>query len=203
MSNNALKLNTSKTEFIIFTTKQDAHKGETLKIGSDTICTSKHIKVLGVTLDQTMSMEQHISNTSRSAYMHIRKINSIRHYLTDYAVKTLVQSNVLSRLDYCNVIYTGLPQKSIRRLQLTQNAAVHLATRTSYHEHITPAFERLHWLPIKKRCEHKTLMITYKALHNDAPTYICELLNWYHPSRALRSASTTSLVPSRNRTVKY
>ena len=45
----------------------------------------------------------------------------------DYAVKTLVQSNVLSRLDYCNVIYTGLPQKSTRRLQLTQNAAVRLA----------------------------------------------------------------------------
>ena len=46
-------------------------------------------------------------------------------------------------------------------------------------------------------------MITYKALHNDAPTYICELINWYHPSRDLRSASTTSLVPNRNSTVRY
>ena len=33
--------------------------------------------------------------------------------------------------------------------------------------------------------------------------YICKLLNWYTPSRLLRSASTTSLVPNRNRTVRY
>ena len=31
----------------------------------------------------------------------------------------------------------------------------------------------------------------------------CRYLIWYTPSRPLRSASTTSLVPNRNRTVRY
>ena len=35
------------------------------------------------------------------------------------------------------------------------------------------------------------------------PPYICDMLNWYQPARALRSASTTSLVPNRNRTIRY
>ena len=34
-------------------------------------------------------------------------------------------------------------------------------------------------------------------------SYLCDLLNWYHPNRPLRSANTTSLVPNRNKSVKF
>ena len=45
--------------------------------------------------------------------------------------------------------------------------------------------------------------IIYKALHTSAPSYQCELLNWYQPPRPLRSATTTSLVANKNKTVRY
>ncbi len=135
--------------------------------------------------------------------MHIRKINSIRSYLTEHAVKTLVQSNVIMRLDYCNGIYTGLPQKSTYRLKLTLNAAARLIDQTPWRQHITPTLERLNWLTITKRCQYKTLVITYKILHSEAPAYLCDTLNRYEPRRELRSSTTISLVPSRSRTVRY
>ena len=68
--------------------------------------------------------------------------------------------------------------------------------------YITPLLRDLHWLPILKRIQFKILVLTFKILHRDAPGYLCELLNWYHPTRHLRSANTTSLVPCRSRTVK-
>ena len=52
-------------------------------------------------------------------------------------------------------------------------------------------------------CTNNVVLITFKVLHNNSPQYICELLQWYTPSRALRSASTTSLVPNRSRTIRY
>ena len=68
----------------------------------------------------------------------------------------------------------------------------------------SPLFScKLHWLPITKRCQFKILTMTYKASHHNAPQYICDMLNWYQPARTLRSASTTSLVPNRNRTIRY
>ena len=99
--------------------------------------------------------------------MHIRKINSIRKYLSKETTLTLVNATVLLRLDYCNSIYTGLPQKTLHKLQLVQNAA-------------------LNWLQVLQRCQYKILVLTFKVLYNETPAYIANLFNWYTPARTLR-----------------
>ena len=122
--------------------------------------------------------------------MHIRKIRSIRKFLTDKAVETLCQSVVISCLDYCNSLCVGLPMKSIHRLQLAHNAAARVVTQSFKFEHITPVLRDLHWLHILKRIQFKILVFTFKILHRDAPGYLCELLTWYHPTRHQRSAKS-------------
>ncbi len=202
MTNKALVLNAEKTDFIIFRSKVTYTGEHVLRITDTVIKESSNVKLLGVTFDQNMTLEKHITNTCRLANMHIRKINSIRQYLSDDAVKTLVQSVVIVRLDYCNSLLVGLPQKSIKRLQLTHNTAARVISRTSRHSHITPILRALHWLPITKRCQYKILLITFKSLHKMTPTYLSNLLNWYHPNRLLRSSFTISLVPNNNRTIR-
>ena len=70
-------------------------------------------------------------------YMHIRRIHSIRPYLNEEAVTTLIQSVVISRLDYCNCIFVGIPSNSTHRLQLAHNAAVRVVCKVAnpHHEH--------------------------------------------------------------------
>ena len=95
--------------------------------------------------------------------------------------------------------------KSIYRLQLANTMQQHyVVTTSSKFEHITSlhVLRDLHWLPILKRIQFKIFVLTFKILYRDAPGYLCELLNWYHPTRHLRSANRTSLVLSRSRTVK-
>ena len=150
-----------------------------------------------------MTLDVQIAATCRSSYMHIRRINTIRQYLTNDALKILTQSLVTSRLDYCNIIYNGLPMKSIKILQLTQNAAARLIRRTKKRAHITPVLRNLHWLPVVKRCKFKILVFTYKSPKNEAPSYMSDLVNWYQPHRSLRSANTTSIIPKRYKSVRY
>ena len=132
MSRNALKINENKTEFIIFSAKHYTYN----QIGTNTIQHNNNVKLLGITLDAHMPLEKQISNTCRTSYMQIRRISSIRRYLTVDAVKTLVQATVTMRLDYCNSIYTNLPMKSIHRLKITPNSVARLISRTRRHEHI-------------------------------------------------------------------
>ena len=200
MKNNALKINRSKTDFIVFGSKIDHQTLPPLTTCTDIIQLSETIKILGVTLDSQMNMQKDIAGTCRSVYIHIRKVNSIRRYLTKDATKLLINSKVLTRLDYCNV---GLPQTSTHKLQLAENAAARVISRTPRHQHITPILNELNWLPVTNRCQLKILVLTFKVLQGQAPTYICEIFQWYTPARPLRSSSTTSLVPYRNKTVRY
>lgn len=203
MCTSTLKINEEKTEFIIFTAKQPFRNDMSITIGPHIIQNIEHIKVLGIMLDTSLTLDNQINAVSKACYLQIRRINTIRRYLTQDAVRTLIQATVTVRLDYCNCIYINIPLKSLRRLQLSQNSAARVISRTPRRDHITPVLRHLHWLPINKRCQFKIYVLAFKALHHTAPNYISDLLNWYHPNRPLRSANTTSLVPNRNRTVKY
>lgn len=201
MTTNSLKLNEEKTEFIVFKPKNTILDTQQLTISGNIIKESEHVKILGVTFDNNMTMQKHITNTCRSANIYIRKIRSIRRYLTIDAVRTLVQAVVISRLDYCNSLLIGLPLNRIRTLQVTQNSAARVISRLPRYSHITDTMRMLHWLPIDRRCQFKVLVMTYKAMQGSVPLYIAELLQWYTPTRTLRSSSIPSLVPTRHRTI--
>lgn len=112
-----------------------------------------------------------------------------------------LQSTVLISMDYCNVLY--MPKTSTNKLQLAQNAAARVISGTPRRQHITPIIEQFQWLPINSRCQMKLLLITFKLINKTAPAYICDLFNWYCPRRYLRSMNTTSLVPIKNKTVRF
>ena len=56
-------------------------------------------------------------------------------------------------------------------------------------DHITPVLKELHWLPLNKRIQSKTLMLTYKSLNDKEPAYLTKLIHDQANSRTLRSSS--------------
>ena len=101
-------------------------------------------------------MKQQINTACRACYFHIRQIISkIRKILSQESVAKLVSCFVLSRLDYCNSLLADLPTESINKLPNVQNCADRLVLGIWKREHITPALENLHWLPISQRIHYK------------------------------------------------
>ena len=78
-------------------------------------------------------------------------------------------------------------------MQKVQNTAARIIKRIPRQNHITPILKELHWLPVKYRIEYKSLLITYKALNGQAPSYISGMIEKYKPSRSLRSQSSLQL----------
>ena len=161
-------------------------------------------KNLGVTLDSRLSMKLQVSNICRSAYIELRRIASIRQFLTTDATKVLVCAFVLSKLDYCNSLLAGCSQKLLGKLQMVQNSAARLIFRVKKREHVTPYLRDLHWLPVQTRIEYKIASLTFNSITASCPPYLSSLLQLYTPSRRLRSASDTRIlcVP-RVRTVTF
>lgn len=106
---------------------------------------------------------------------------------TNSDADTLVHAFVSSRLDYCNVQFSGLPKSSVRSLQLVQKAADRILTKTRTSDHMTPDLSSLHWLLIQVRDVYKVLLLTQKILHGEAPSYLSDLITPHLPAIALRS----------------
>ncbi len=99
-----------------------------------------------------------------------------------------------SKLDYCNALLGGCPASSINKLQIVQNAAARVLTRSRKYDHITQILQCLHWLPIKFRISYKILLLAYKALNGLAPAYLTNLQSRYNPTRHPESQNSGLLV---------
>ena len=201
MSNNKLKLNDDKTELLIVLSESAQNKIQNthIQIGSSTISASNNVRNLGIYLDSNMSMENHIKKVCQSAYFQIRNLSSIRKLLSKDTAESLMHAFVTSRLDNGNALLNGITEQQLKKLQLVQNSAAHVLTKTRKFDHITPILTNLHWLPVHYRIQYKTLLLTWKGLNNMAPSYITELLTPYTLTRSLRSSDKSLLVVPRTK----
>ena len=119
MHSNKFKLNAEKTEVlpVASTSRLSSVGRDSVDIGGKRIPFRSSVRNLGIHLDQTLYIQQHSSSVCRAADLELRRIASIRLYLTQSATAQLVSSAITSWLDYCNSILAGLPLKQISRLQ--------------------------------------------------------------------------------------
>ena len=154
-----IKLNGDKTELLVLTARQRPEPPlDSIKIGTDIIKASKSAKNIGVWLDSALSMDVQINNICKTAFYHLRNIAKIRKFLTHRQCEILIHAFISSKLDYCNVLLSGLQQSRIDRLQHVQNSAARLLTATSRYDHVTPVLRSLHWLPVSARIDFKILL---------------------------------------------
>ena len=186
---NRLKMNASKTEYILFGSKPQLTKckSDSIKVVDDDIQKASVIKSVGVHFDENLSFKTQIKEKCKIAFCNIRAIRSIRDFITVDICKILVSSLVLSHIDYCNSILYGLPNCDLDKLQRVQNCAAKLVLNQSKYSSATAALRELHWLPIRQRIKYKLACMVFRCLHNSAPSYLVDLLQMKLNVRNVRS----------------
>ena len=94
---------------------------------------------------------------------------------------------VSSCLDYCNSLLSGIVETDLTKLQRVLNRLACVVTKSPPFTRTVSLLHSLHWLPVKYRVHFKICLLTYKALHEEQPVYLCSLIATSLPSRSLRS----------------
>ena len=163
-----LKLNPSKTKFLLIGTKLQREKFlnncPCLLLGQDTSPS---------TSAKNLNFRKHISQT---CFYHIRDLRGIRKSLSLDLAKQIAVALVNSKLDYCNSLFHNMPEKDIARLQRVQNCLARVVTKAPRFSRSVPILKRLHWLPVKFRIYFKICAITFRTLKENQPAYLADLL---------------------------
>lgn len=172
-SQHLLQLNEDKTEILLVSPKALRHQIHSL-LTPLPVKPCEHAKNLGVILDADLNFQKQISNISKTAFYHLRKISKFPVSVR-FCMK-LVHAFISSRLDYCSVLFAGLTKQVLNKLQLIQNAAARALTKTKRSDNITPVLISLHWLQIKQRVDFKIRLIAFKSMNGLAPSCVVDML---------------------------
>ena len=151
MARRKLKLNDDKTEIIVFRANLRnvpvAYFG-VMSFGDTQLVPCESAKNLSVVVNSSLSFRSHIDSIVKTCSFHIRNLYMIKDFVNKKNLVTLVHSLIISKVDYCNSLFIGLPSVILKKVQSVLNRATRLIFNLPPGVPTTSSFIELHWLPL-------------------------------------------------------
>ncbi len=152
---NGLMLNASKTQCIFIGSRQlmaRIQDNTIIQLDGNSITPSKQVKYLGVFLDCHLTFDVHIHELSKKVMGTLMYLNRIKDKFEKTTRILVVQSLVLSLMNYCLKIWGTTNATLLHNVQKLQNFAARVAVGgVGKYEHVTPVITQLKWLKMKEK----------------------------------------------------
>jgi len=140
---------------------------------SKKITSSKSAKYLGVTMDCSLTYDEHVTQLTSKCIGSLCQINRVKYLFDRRTLITKINSLVFSKLLYCSSVWARENEKH-ELLQTVQNLAARIVSGTRKFDHVTPILKQLQWLPIIKQLAARDATMVFKCLNGLAPPYLCQ-----------------------------
>ena len=122
---NKLALNVDKTNFVTFHSPQKPlYENITIKFGKQRVKKAKHVKFLGLLLDENLSWKQHLSELSKKLARTCGIFFKVRHLLPTNVLASLYYSLFASFLQYGIVVWGLTYDTYIKQIFILQMKVV-------------------------------------------------------------------------------
>ena len=172
---NQLLMNPDKTKFMLIATRQLRKRFSSSPVVSflgKSLEPVASAKDLGVTLDSHLTYDCHISNVVSSCVAKLCQINRVKNSFDGKTLEQLISSLVFSKMLYCSTVWSNTSTTNIKKLQLVQNFACKIVTKTRKFDHVTPLLHELNWLSVDQLLFFRATVMTYKCMNHLAPSYL-------------------------------
>ena len=128
-------------------------------------------KLLGVHFSQNLSWNAHVNKLMQSCMATLRALKQFKRSANYELRKTLVQSLILSKIDFNNVVFSDASLYVVNRLQKIQRAAASFVLGRFCND---MDILQLQWLPIEERISLALVKLVHKSVNkfNNWPSYL-------------------------------
>lgn len=180
---NKLKLNTSKTKYMIVKSKNKTIdlRNIVLQIDGENIECVHNIKYLGIIIDDQLKFDIHTDYICKKSSAKVGLLNRIKHKINLENRICIYKTIVAPHFEYCSTILFLLNETQTKRLQKIQNKAMRAVMIVNKRTSIKLMLDTLNWMSIKRRITMRTLQFIHNFCTNDdAPSYLKELITRNH-----------------------
>ena len=173
---NHMIANPDKFKAIVITKQGSDTSGIELKINNEIIYTQKEVTLIGVIIDNKLSLAPHISNMCKTAANQLNSIKRLKKHFDIDTKKHLVITYVLSHFNYCPLVWHFCGNGSIHKMEKIQERALRFVFNdyeSEYKDMLQKNGESTLYL---KRVRIMAQEV-YKAINNQSPKYMKELLS--------------------------
>ena len=128
-------------------------------------------------LDSWLNLDSHVRAACTSCRYHTWALQHICRLISEESAQTLACSIIMSRLDYSNSLFYGMPVYVHNKLQSVQNTLARVVTRSDAWTSAAPLLVKLHWLLIHQRISYKLAMLTFRVRTTSTPQYLSSLIS--------------------------
>ena len=158
-----LTLNTDKSEYVIIQ-KCKIVRHDFLRLPEHGDYTEQ-VKVLGCYIDCQFTLQRQVNLVCSNSFCYLHKMWPIRDQVKTSVSIEFIRVLVLSRIDYCNSFYYGLPNLLLAKLQRIMNSAARLIVRLSPSRPTLSYLRQLHWLPIRQQVVFKIIFYAHRFIN--------------------------------------
>ena len=98
---NFLKLNADKCHLLISNKSKEIE----INVEEETIECENFVKLLGVTLDNKLNFNEHVSNICKKASQKLHALARVSNYICQDKLRTLMKAFIESQFGYCPLIW--------------------------------------------------------------------------------------------------
>jgi len=197
---NKLTLNTKKTKFMIFGMRAILRNFSNISInyGNSVIERVDKFKYLGVILDPFLSWSDHIDYVSTNISKRIGIIRQVKLYLPSTTLMMLANALVFPFFDYCSPVWSNCIAQYSKTLQILQNKLARDLLTADIRTSVDDLMASLNWDMLDKRLRNQLLLLVFKCLKNEAPSYLSSqflFTSSIHSKNTRSQCSNTLVLP--------
>ena len=204
MTRNKLILNRDKIQLMVMTSKSKhtVHDdyGIFLNTGSEIIFPQNQGQLLGATIANSLNWNLHVRDSEKSLVRTLTsQLNALRkvcQFTSFRNRKMLANGIIMSYLRYLVPLYGGCPDYLLNSLQILQNKAARLVTKSSWFTPTSTMLQQVGWLNIRQLIAYHSLIMIYQIKHEKKPSYIFDRISATF-NVATRFAETNAIKDSR------